>query len=182
MRAKAVFSGQKQGGVSRDNSYYSGSDSRDAEGSKPESLIGMTKLSLEKGRPLVRVLYKDPRPGRASEEYGRLDALFLIGHLLRLYIWSLYGKVDTEEYALCLIRSVDGRPAPTCVPEGKNWNRQLLDRNFNSLVAADTITRGRYMLNRIVTIKTFWDISTNLRARRMKDILKTVWPEFLQTE
>lgn len=151
----------------------------DLDGNEPESLTYMIKRGLEKGKPLVRILFEDPRPGRDTEEYGRLDMFFLVRHLLRLHIRRLFGEIDTSKYAMCLIRKADGSPDPTRLPKGKKeWNRQLLDRNFNGLVAADPLTRGQYMLDRIVIIKTLWDISTNLRARRMCDILKIVWPEF----
>ena len=152
-------------------------DMGDSDGQDPEGLIYMIRRGIEKGRPLVRVLYNDPRPGRDTKEHGRLDAFFLIRHLLRLHIRRLFAKVDTRTYAMCLPRTMDGTPDPTSLPKGKEqWNRQLLDRNFNGLVAADPKTRGKYMLDRIVIIKTLWDISTNLRARRMRDILKIVWP------
>lgn len=149
----------------------------DLDGSEPGSLTYMIFQGLEKGRPLVRILYKDPRDGRDSEEHKRLDAFFLIRHLLRLHISRLFGKIDTTRYAVCLVRRMDGLPDPTCLPKGKEWHRQLLDRNFNGLVAADPVTRGKYMLDRVVIMKTLWDISTNLRARRMREVLRVVWPE-----
>jgi len=140
-----------------------------------ENLISQIKDGLSEGRPLVRIQYEDPRTGRESEEYTRLDALFLVRHLLKLHIANLFADVNTKDYTCCLIRGVDGRLNPEGAQEGKKWNRQLLDRVYNGLVAADPGIRSRYMLERIVIIKSLWDISTNFRARRLLDLLTTVW-------
>lgn len=142
-----------------------------------ESLRTQIKTGLKKGRPLVRMELEDARPGRDSEESGHLDALYLVRQLLRQHIFNLFGNIDTQKYTACLVRGIDGRPDPEAAPKGKNWNKQCLDKPFNGLVAADPFTRGQYMRERIVLIKSLWDISTNLRARRMLDILKVVWPK-----
>ena len=140
-----------------------------------ERLISEIKEGLSAGRPLVRVLYNDPRSGRNSEESGKLDALFLVRYLLKLHIDNLFSNIDTKNYTCCLIRGVDGHVNPEAAQEGKRWNRQMLDRVFNGLLAVDPETRSRYMIERIVIIKSLWDVSTNFRARRMLGILKTVW-------
>jgi len=154
-----------------------GTQGLDPPDNDKDQLIDEIRTGLKKGRPLIRTQYKDPRPGRDSEEYGPLDSLFLVRHLLRLHITNLFGNVDTSNYTCCLTRGLDGHPTPNDPPQGKKWNRQLLDRTYNGLVAADPETRSRHMRERIVILKTFWDISTNLRARRMLDILNTVWPD-----
>jgi len=124
------------------------------------------------------MLYKDPRPRGSSEELTRLDALFVVRHLLRSHITNLFGQIDTRKCACCLVRDADGQPDPQATLQTKTtYNRQLLDRFFNGLVAVDPSTRSRYMRERIVIMKSFWDISTNLRARRLLDILTTVWPD-----
>ena len=103
--------------------------------------------------------------------------MFLVCQVLREHIKSLYDYeyVDPELYEVCLARRPwDGKFDTDMerLPEGlEGWNRQLLDRNFNDFGAVDAETRGNYMRNRITVIKTLWDISTNLRARRMMDIL-----------
>lgn len=159
---------------------YQGICEDDAVGLDPapidrERLITDIQTGLSCGRPLVRVLYKDPRLGRTTEESARLDALFLVRHLLKFHVTNLFANIDTKNYTCCLIRGIDGRANPEGTQEEKKLNRQLLDRVFNGLVAADPVIRGRYMLERVVIIKSLWDISTNFRARRMLDILKTVW-------
>ncbi len=149
----------------------------DPPAERTEGLRTQIQNGLKEGRPLVRVEFKDARPGRDSEENGRLDALFLVRHLLRQHIYNLFGEIDTKKYTACLVRRVDGHPDPLGAPEGKHWNKQCLDRTFNGLVAADPWTRGQFMRERIVLLKSLWDISTNLRARRMLDILNAVWPD-----
>jgi hypothetical protein len=147
-----------------------------------EKLRTQIKTGLKEGHPLIRGEFRDTKPENESGDVNSLDALFLVRNLLRQHIFNLFGEVDTKKYTLSLIRDIDGHPDPEGAPEGKNWNRQCLDRTFNGLVAADPDTRANYMRERIVLLKSFWDISTNLRSRRMLDILKMVWPKFFKDQ
>ena len=107
-------------------------------------------------------------------------SFFLIRQLLKIHIESLYG-----EDSMCADKQVClSRDPQTAMPRydktdrgARGWNRQLLDRNFNGLVSADLETRRQYMRNRVVVLKTFWDISTNFRARRLNELMEIAWPD-----
>ena len=132
------------------------------------------KASLDTGRPVARVLYKIRGRGKLPEKDSRLDTFFLIRCLLREHITGLYGveTVNIRQKEMCLTRNPeDGAPSLKNRGQGKQLHTQLLDRNFNDLFTVDPKVRSRYMQNRIIVIKTLWDVSTNLRARRMRDIL-----------
>ncbi len=133
------------------------------------SLIDMIEKGYEEGKPLIRVLYKDPRATRSNEKDNRLDTFFLVRHLLRTHITGIYGEeVNSKDY-LTLVRDLNGNPIEP--PNGRKLHTWLLDRTLNGIISTVPESRREFMQKRIVVIKTFWDISTNLRARRMKDIL-----------
>jgi len=127
---------------------------------------------IKHGMPLVRVQYRGKDGDKDAPEDKRLYALYLVSRLLKKYISNLYANIDTEKFRVYLGRKTNGSPDALAFEEGKkNWNIRLLDRNFNGIVAADPWTRRKSMRNRIAIIKTLWDISTNFRARRLKDML-----------
>ena len=128
---------------------------------------------VEHGVPLVRVQYRGNDGDKHAPEDKRLYALYLISRLLKKYISNLYPNIDTDEFRVYLGRGTNGNPDAFAFEGGKKkkWNNRLLDRNFNGIVAADPWTRRKSMRNRIAVIKTLWDVSTNLRARRFKDML-----------
>jgi hypothetical protein len=81
---------------------------------------------------------------------------------------------------VCLRRDcTSGKPVWDGLGEGRKWHSTLVDRNFNGLFSPEPKARARYMLARIVFIKTLWDISANLRARRFKEIMRGVTEEIL---
>lgn len=131
--------------------------------------------ALESGRPFARVKFKIADRDHSDEKQGRLDPFFLMRLLLREYITGLFGvkRIDTKEAALWLVRKSDtGKPDLETLPKGAmRWHEQLIDRNCNGLFSVDPETRSDYMRRRIVVIKILWDISTNLRARRLKSML-----------
>ncbi len=139
-----------------------------------EYLLRMINEGLKDGRPLVRVLYKDQRPNRDSERYGLLDPFFLITNVLREHIKELYGEetVNPEKHKIHLDRDSKGEPIQTPLAKGKKLHRRLIDCYLNDVVSVDPDTRKKLMRNRVTVIKTIWGISTNLRARRLKDVFK----------
>jgi len=113
--------------------------------------------------------------GEPSDPY--IDCLFVVSRLLREHIFSTFG--DDELFSLGkevhLPRNDNGE---VCFPEDgrspESWNKLLLDRVQHRLFSFDLDYRGRNLMERITVIKTFWDISTNLRARRFEQILEDV--------
>jgi hypothetical protein len=160
---------QKIFGIVTDDFYPSITDQ--IGDTKHEGLDRQINEGLNNGTPLIRVQYRGKRGNRQAMEDERLDALYLICRLLREHISNLYGKIDTKNSMVYLCRKTNGKPDALALQEGKRWNLRLLDRNFNGIVAADPWTRRKSMRDRIAIIKTLWDISTNLRARRMNDML-----------
>jgi len=139
-----------------------------------EQLISQINKGFDEGRPVVRVKFKVNNGEELVGEEKRLDPLFIVSSLLRRHIETLYGDINTANNVVYLRRRTNGQPNLQCLRPNEAWNRRLLDRNFNGIAAADPTTREKSMKNRIAMVKTLWDISTTLRARRMKDILSLV--------
>lgn len=160
---KRIFS------IVTENEYPSHADQNGS--GKREGLDSQISEGIKNGRPLVRVQYRGMNGNKEAAEDKRLYALYLICRLLEKHISNLYAGIETERFLVYLRRKTNGSPDALAFDKGKNWNLRLLDRNFNGIVAADPWTRRKSMRNRIAIIKTLWDISTNLRARRLKDML-----------
>jgi len=147
-------------------------------------LLASIEEGYRSGAPLVRVLYEHPKvhqePNRAKspEEHGRLDSLFLITRVLRAHLAFSYGPgaVDLEK-ELTLVRDpgtgkVLEKYEPDFGQTCNGFNRWLLDRSYNGFVSADLVARRERMQRRVVVLKTLWDVSANLRARRLKKLLE----------
>ncbi|MBD3320908.1 MAG: hypothetical protein GF350_07440 [Chitinivibrionales bacterium] len=135
--------------------------------------------AYKRGKPVHRLLYTDPRRKRHDrkyepERYGHLDPFFLIRHLFRIHINTVFGRFDTKNKETCLLRDQYNEGT---IKNGCNNNIQLLDRNYNGLFCADFTVRASYFRSRVMILKTFWDLSTNFRARAFKDLLHAAWPE-----
>jgi len=155
--------------------------STDPPAEEIKDILTAVEQGYKEGRPVVRVLYRDSRPCRAEipEENGVLDPGFVIRHLLRIHIERLYGKavLDPKKWILLPRNPRSGeRIAPDDTDKSRQYNRQLVDRNMNGVLWTDLEGRTEYMRSRVMVIKTLWDISTNLRARRLKELLCTAWP------
>ena len=153
-----------------------GNEKKGIRGTDPElehrdKLIEMIEQGYNSGRPLIRVLYEDQRVSCSDEKDSRLDPFFLMRHLLRAHISEIYGekKVDPTNCEVTLLRDLNGKPIEP--PDGRKLHTWLLDRTLNDILSIVPESRQKSMQNRVTVIKTLWDISTNLRARRMKDML-----------
>lgn len=144
-------------------------------------LLTRIEEAFDDGRPVIRVKYKDQRPDRTNGEQVGLDPLFLICTLLRLHIDRLFGEDDAESKLLYLPRRTNGQPDENGLPKNKEWSHRVLDRNFNGIAAAEPEVRRKSVRDRIVIIKMLWDISTDLRARRLNAILRACWPDLFQS-
>ena len=156
---------------------YPSSEDLDDHGAT-KGLLSEIQDAFEDGRPLVRVKYKDFGKNGGQESDGGLDSLFVMCNLLSLHISRLFGgEIDTQKAMLFLPRRTNGSPDLDLLPGKTKWNCRVLDRNFNGIVAAEPSIRSESMRERTVIIKTLWDISTTLRARRLKRILQSTWPD-----
>jgi len=135
-----------------------------------DSLLGMIKEGLEKGKPLIRILYTDGRTNKDPED-RHVDAFFLIGHVLGMHIAEIYGNADVSKEVVLLERELNGKPILNRLFGKEKFGKYLIDRNYNDLFVVDPQARAQYMRSRIAVIKTLWDVSTNFRARRTKDML-----------
>jgi hypothetical protein len=151
----------------------------DPQMEEQEELVRNIQEGLGSGRPLVRILYPKRGANGASGERSRLDPFFLIRHVIKEHIRGFFGEgvIDPTKHVLFVPRDSKGEPVRINLPEGKKLHEQLLDRRLNDVVSVSPETRKKFMRNRITVIKTLWDISTNLRARRMKDLLNKTWSE-----
>lgn len=158
---------------------------KELDDNSAQNIFKMIENGIKFGKPLVRVLYNDSKFPNLPEE-NRLDPFFLIRHLLRIHITRLYGKdsISPKELVVCFTRKDDGGPyKPNCndlKAKKKKLHTQMLDRTLNGLVCAVPKVREQHIRSRVAVIKTLWDISTNLRARRLKSILEATWPELHQ--
>ena len=138
------------------------------------------KEGLGNGRPIIRVLCEIPgRNGNLSEADRLINPFYLIRRLLNKYIVGLYSKIEIDEFNVCLGRDPDkGFPdfdlRKSRLGSTGKWHSQLIDRNLSGLFSADPEARGDYIRKRITFIKTLWDISSNLRGRRMMEILSKI--------
>lgn len=138
------------------------------------------KEGFEAGKPFIRTLFTVREDGK-DEKRKYMDVFYLIQNVLSEYLETLFGPeaVDTKKDVLLRRNPKDKRPEFDYYTqkinggETSSWNPLLLDRYYNGLFSFDPQRRMKYMQDRIVLIKTLWDISTTLRARRMNDILQS---------
>lgn len=136
---------------------------------------------LSNGKPLIRNLYLNQRFARGDTkdpEKRGLDSLYLVCEIIYQHLHHLYGSFDTTKGIHLYRRPKDGRvdyQAPR--DDGtKGWNDFQIDRGLGTMFCAHPGRRRGRLLQQIVVIKTLWDVSTNLRARRAWDILRDSWP------
>ncbi len=139
------------------------------------------KQGLEEGKPLIRSLYGDVPDlveanskhdaGRGSE-YAGLDNLFLVCKLLCRYIQKI-GKIgQARGKAIHLRRGANNRRVE--YPElegGEKWHDFQFDKGATSMFCPVPSARRERLKKQIVILKTFWDISSCLRARRLCEIM-----------
>ena len=65
---------------------------------------------------------------------------------------------------------------------GGDGNLRFIDRVANGTVSVDPGTRRKLLLERIVILETLWDLSANLKARRLKRMFTAAWPKLFDQE
>lgn len=129
---------------------------------KYSSVIANDIKELSNGRPMIRSLY--------GEE---LDSLLLICSILHHYLKKLDDTNDCEIH-LCREPVTNEVIYPK---REKPWFEFQIDRGLPAMFCAVPQARRRRLRSQIAILKTFWDISSNLRMRRLRDIIIDNWPE-----
>jgi hypothetical protein len=138
------------------------------------------KASSE-GRPLIRSLYRSSKghvnngsSGDRFKETGvvGLNPLVLICHLLYQYIQVIR---TARNKAVHLYRRPNDREVE--YPKGRPWYEFQIDKDGAAMFCPVPSARRRRLRKQIVVLKTFWDISSNLRERRLWQIISDNWPE-----
>jgi hypothetical protein len=152
-----------------------------AEGGR-DTLNEAILASLEEGQACVEAAF-DRRYRRSHKEAlpdEGLDPMTVVCQLLCAYIRTCYAADDLFDSAhgIHLLRSPDGE---VCYqkdsPDGRQgWNPFQLDHSNPRHFCSDPEWRSDRLRREIVVLKQLWDLSTLLRARRLKDIISFHWP------
>jgi hypothetical protein len=111
-----------------------------------------------------------------SDEPGyRFDEFFLVTRLLRHYLAYILGRLDPAK----AIHS--HRPAPQHFVDtkaspggGRSWNGMILDPFRSGVMCLNPTDRAEKLRRQIAVMKTLWDQSCTLRARRLHKLLGRV--------
>lgn len=136
---------------------------------------------LVEGRPLIRSLYRARRDRSGScsssgspeamQDAG-LDALVLVCGILSRYISEIR---KAEGKAIHLYRRSSDRQVE--YPQESQWYEFQIDKGSAQMFCPVPSARRSRLRREIVILKSFWDISSNLRERRLWEILSDNWPE-----
>jgi len=139
-------------------------------------ITDMVYEGLLKGAPLIRsqylpVIAKDDEGSEQRKEKGELDTMFLVCRMLFSY---MNGIKEGEGKEIHLYR----RPNDSCVEypdRKKEWHDFQVDRGVAAMFCPVPERRRERLLKQIVILKSLWDISSSLRARRLELILSNSW-------
>ncbi len=143
-----------------------------------------SRLGLESGRPIIRAMcgglhIQSPEcPDKTStignEEAG-LDSLLLVSAVLSTYISRV--KMG-ENLAVHLIRKPDTKDIDYTLPSGYDkWYDFQFDKSAASMFCPVPSARRERIRRQIVILKTLWDVSSCLRARRLNEIIDQTCPK-----
>ena len=152
----------------------------------------MIRGGFKQGKPISRILYinEEEVKKKKDEKSCYMHATYLACKMLNIYLDKMFGEKNMKNNRAVYLK----RKTQTGIPDSRNlpkktiisrneieeidlkgWNKLIADRNFNGLFTTDLKKRRELMLDRIVIIKTFWDISTAMRARRFKHLMEEAW-------
>ncbi len=128
---------------------------------------------LEKGRPIIRCLSERTPEKNARDSY--VDSFYIVRRLLFGHLKSVYSKemLDRKNSEIFIPRNP--KTGDIEFKSGDRYSKLLLDKRKNAFFVADTQETGNVILRKVVMTKTFWEISNNLRSRRLIQILKECW-------
>lgn len=116
-----------------------------------------------------------------SEESSDIDNLSLVCQMIGEYVRFCYGELSSDDW-IHLYRNESGvvdylRGEKRSESERSlRWNPMQLDRGYPHLYCCDPIVRKDRLKREIVILKSLWNMSTRLRARRLSQILCEVLP------
>lgn len=131
-------------------------------------LRGWLGRCFNEGRFVLRsYVWRSGKGGMATDSEGPddpcLDALHLLGELLRQYILTIKGA---DNFRVHLEREA-GRGRVKFCRGVRPWHRFLIENGRAAMFCAVPSARSERLLRQAVLMKTAWDISTSLRARRL---------------
>ena len=136
---------------------------------------------LEEGRPFLRSRYRTVEPrvhpdGSAYNEQDlHLSRPFLVFTVLRRYIRTITRAMDRDRHLrLHLVRDQDGGPLygrPTA--SEPPWFEFQCETGRTAMYCPSPKARAGRLRKQIAAIKTFWDVSSNLRAHACTGCSKT---------
>ncbi|HET6252370.1 MAG TPA: hypothetical protein VFE47_32080 [Tepidisphaeraceae bacterium] len=147
----------------------------DPNGDLGHEIESMVEQALSSGKPLLRILRKVADDGGQTPD---LDACTL--DLLTLTCAILYGYISKVKTArgkeIYLSRpDPDGSPDYLPPPNDRKWYEFQIDIGAAALFSPVPKARAERLRKEITLLKTFWDISSALRARRLREILEDNW-------
>lgn len=129
---------------------------------------------LMNGKPVARQKFKVVSSSadeiKDTDEQG-IDPLLLACTMLSIYI-TRSGIDPTKE----LILYRDPTTGIISYPRKKGeWNEVLIDRGAAAMFCAIPKVRGRRLQQQISILKTFWDMASHFRGRRLCEIIDDNW-------
>lgn len=144
----------------------------DQQDGEAEAIVAAINEGFDSGRPPIRCVLPVPptpratrRPDEASEG---VDTLALMSNMLHQYA-RRFG--NWQRQAIHLVR--EGRERRVKYPTGdRRWFDFQLDHGAVAFFSPVPSSRRQRLQHYIVLAKTFADIASSLRARRLRDILR----------
>jgi hypothetical protein len=160
----------------------------DAQGNwrfDPQVVSQSIQTCLREGRPFIRGLYLQPAgalPDAELPDEPGPDALWVCLRGLSEYVCRV---VDAQKRGCAIHLQRD--PATNAViyppdPSGRPWFEFQADKGAASMFCPVPWARRQRLRRQIVLLKSLWDISSALRARRLREIVSYNWEDDPQTQ
>ncbi len=134
-----------------------------------DELSDIVEPSIYNGYPLIRGKYNNAGRNLTDSTNTELDSLFLICKIFRSYI----GKIkQAKKKEVHIHRDKDRHVEFPVSQKEEGWFPFLLDRGVSSMFCPVPSERRCRLQRQIATIKSLWDISSSLRAKRFESILE----------
>lgn len=141
-----------------------------------DEVLKMVDSGMKSGKPLIRWqfgVYRDRATEQDENMDGELDALFLVCKIFRSYI-SRIKNAENKEIHLCRDKN---REVVYPKKSKCDWFEFQYDRGAASMFCPVPIERRKRLQRQITAMKSLWDISSGLRARRLSKILSDNFSE-----
>lgn len=136
---------------------------------KLDHLNNVVQEAMREGRAVLRMAC--PAEYQTGEDQA-LDPMSLICAMLRAYIGEIANATGKDIH---LPRDPTSRDI--CFGQNRNWHEFLIDRGSPAMFCPVPTARRARLRRHIAIVKTFWDISSGLRARRLAEIIRDNWQE-----